>query len=160
MWGSSLGHFICEVPAWGIPYVRFQLGASHMWGSSLEHSICEVPAWSIPYVRSTLYVYTNVRFRSPEFEMLGSELVLQQMLGSSKGCFDMLGSEVVEPNISWLCKLKPIICFNIYLGDCRKTLHMLGFRAYQYVVSSYVRLHWTQMLGSHRKCVLFETVNY
>ena len=52
-------------------------------------------------MRSTLYVYTNVRFRSPEFEMLGSELVLQQMLGSSKGCFDMLGSEVVEPNISY-----------------------------------------------------------
>ena len=38
-----------------------------MLGSSLEHSICEVPAWSIPYVRSTLYVYTDVRFRSPEF---------------------------------------------------------------------------------------------
>ena len=52
-------------------------------------------------MRSTLYVYTNVRFRSPEFEMLGSELVLQEMLASSKGCFDMLGSEVVEPNISY-----------------------------------------------------------
>ena len=70
----------------------------------MERSICEVPAWSIPYVRSTLYVYTNVRFRSPEFEMLGSELVLQQMLGSSKGCFDMLGSEVVEPNILYTIK--------------------------------------------------------
>ena len=70
-----------------------------MLGSSLERYICEVPVWSLIYVRSTLYVYTDVRFRSQESEMLGSELVLQQMLGSSKGCFYMLGSEVVEPNI-------------------------------------------------------------
>ena len=100
MWGSSLEHSICEVPAWGIPYVRFQLGAFHMLGSSLERYICEVPVWSLIYVRSTLYVYTDVRFRNHKLEMWGSELVFKQMLGFSKGYFYMLGSEVVEPNIS------------------------------------------------------------
>ena len=130
----------CEVLGKALAYVRFQLGAFHMLGSSLEPHICEGPVWSLTYVRSTLYVYTDVRFRNHKLEMWGSELVFKQMLGFSKGYFYMLGSEVVEPNIWCLCKLKPTICFNTYLGHCRNLASHVRFQSLSVCGLAYVRL--------------------